>query len=136
MLERLARDKHSSLILKSVNYGRKKFYSTGSRVSFCRVSWRHFHTCCFRGEWWWWCCWCWWYCCCCCWWYFRLEDFSLAAASATALRAASGIAPYSVMAGDDLRRAYMLGFAGAGSSDGECDVCWWLDDDLAFREDF
>jgi hypothetical protein len=28
-LERLARDKHSSLLRKSVNYGRKKFYSTG-----------------------------------------------------------------------------------------------------------
>jgi hypothetical protein len=28
-LERLARDKHSSLLLKSVNYGRNKFYSTG-----------------------------------------------------------------------------------------------------------
>ncbi len=27
--ERLARDKHSSLLQKSVNYGRKKFYSTG-----------------------------------------------------------------------------------------------------------
>ncbi len=26
---RLARDKHSSLLRKSVNYGRKKFYSTG-----------------------------------------------------------------------------------------------------------
>jgi hypothetical protein len=29
-LERLARDKHSSLLRKSVNYGRKKFYSTGA----------------------------------------------------------------------------------------------------------
>ncbi len=28
-LERLARDKHSSLLRKSVNYGSKKFYSTG-----------------------------------------------------------------------------------------------------------
>ncbi len=28
-LERLARDKHSSLLRKSVTYGRKKFYSTG-----------------------------------------------------------------------------------------------------------
>jgi hypothetical protein len=28
-LERLARDKHSSLLRKYVNYGRKKFYSTG-----------------------------------------------------------------------------------------------------------
>ncbi len=31
MLERLTRDKHSSLLQKSVNYGRKKFYSTGPR---------------------------------------------------------------------------------------------------------
>ncbi len=28
-LQRLARDKHSSLLRKSVNYDRKKFYSTG-----------------------------------------------------------------------------------------------------------
>ena len=28
-LERLAKDKHSSLLRKSVNYGRKKFYSKG-----------------------------------------------------------------------------------------------------------
>ncbi len=28
-LERLARDKHSSLLRKSANYGCKKFYSTG-----------------------------------------------------------------------------------------------------------
>jgi hypothetical protein len=28
-LDRLARDKHSSLLLKSVNYGLKRFYSTG-----------------------------------------------------------------------------------------------------------
>jgi len=28
-LKSLARDKHSSLLRKSVNYGRKKFYSTG-----------------------------------------------------------------------------------------------------------
>ncbi len=28
MLERLARDKHSNLLQKSVNYGRKRFYST------------------------------------------------------------------------------------------------------------
>jgi hypothetical protein len=28
-LERLARDKHASLLRKSVNYVRKKFYSTG-----------------------------------------------------------------------------------------------------------
>ncbi len=28
-LERLARNKHTSLLRKSVNYGRKKFYSTG-----------------------------------------------------------------------------------------------------------
>ncbi len=32
-LERLARDKHSSLLQRSVNYGRKRFYSTGSRAS-------------------------------------------------------------------------------------------------------
>jgi len=30
-LERLARDKHSSLLRKFVNYYRKKFYSTGPR---------------------------------------------------------------------------------------------------------
>ncbi len=30
-LERLAKDKHSSLIQKSVSYGRKIFYSTGPR---------------------------------------------------------------------------------------------------------
>jgi hypothetical protein len=29
-MERLPRDKHSSLLRKSVNYDRKKFYSTGS----------------------------------------------------------------------------------------------------------
>jgi hypothetical protein len=29
MLKRLANDKHSSLIRSSVNYGSKKFYSTG-----------------------------------------------------------------------------------------------------------
>ncbi len=29
-LERLARDKHSGLLRKSVNYGRNKFYDTGS----------------------------------------------------------------------------------------------------------
>ncbi len=28
---RLARDRHSSLLRKSVNYGRKKFYSTGAK---------------------------------------------------------------------------------------------------------
>jgi hypothetical protein len=33
LLERLARDKHSSLLRKSVNYGRKKDYSTGPRVA-------------------------------------------------------------------------------------------------------
>jgi hypothetical protein len=33
ILERLARDKHPSLLQKSVNYGRKKFYSTGPGVS-------------------------------------------------------------------------------------------------------
>ncbi len=32
-LERLAKDKHSSLLRKSVNYGRSKFYDTGSRSS-------------------------------------------------------------------------------------------------------
>ena len=32
-LERLARDKHSGLLLKSVNYGRNKFYDTGPRFS-------------------------------------------------------------------------------------------------------
>jgi hypothetical protein len=31
-LERLARDKHSSLLRKYVNYGNKKFYSAGPRV--------------------------------------------------------------------------------------------------------
>ncbi len=30
-LERFTREKHSSLLQKSVNYGRKKFYSTGPR---------------------------------------------------------------------------------------------------------
>jgi hypothetical protein len=30
-LERLARDKHSSLLRKSVNYGQKKFYNIGPR---------------------------------------------------------------------------------------------------------
>ncbi len=30
-MERLAKDKHSSLLRKSVNYVRKKFYSTGPR---------------------------------------------------------------------------------------------------------
>ena len=30
-LERLARDKHSSLLRKSVNYGHKKFYNTSPR---------------------------------------------------------------------------------------------------------
>jgi hypothetical protein len=33
MLKKLARDKHSSLLRISVNYGRKKFYKTGPRVS-------------------------------------------------------------------------------------------------------
>jgi hypothetical protein len=32
-LERLARDKHSSLLRKSVHYGGKKFYSTGPRMA-------------------------------------------------------------------------------------------------------
>ncbi len=31
MLERLAKDKHSSLLRKSVNYGQKKFYNIGPR---------------------------------------------------------------------------------------------------------
>ncbi len=31
-LERLARGKHSSLLRKSVNYGRNKFYSTGPKA--------------------------------------------------------------------------------------------------------
>ncbi len=31
MLEKLAREKRSSLLRKSVNYGYKKFYSTGLR---------------------------------------------------------------------------------------------------------
>jgi hypothetical protein len=31
-LERRAKDKHSSLLRKSVNYDRKKFYSTGPRM--------------------------------------------------------------------------------------------------------
>jgi hypothetical protein len=31
MLERRARDKHSSLLRKSVNYGRTKFYNIGPR---------------------------------------------------------------------------------------------------------
>jgi hypothetical protein len=34
MLEKLARDKHSSLLQKSVKYGQKRFYNTGSRKSF------------------------------------------------------------------------------------------------------
>jgi hypothetical protein len=33
-LEKLARDKHSSLLRKSVNYGRNKFYSTGPKMAF------------------------------------------------------------------------------------------------------
>ncbi len=36
LLERFARDKHSSLLRKLVNYGRKKFYRIGPR-SGCRV---------------------------------------------------------------------------------------------------
>ena len=58
------------------------------------------------------------------------------AASAAAMRAANGMAPNSVMAGDDLRRAYMLGFVGAGRNDVACDVDWWPDDDLELRGDF
>jgi hypothetical protein len=34
MLERLAKVKHSSLLQKSVNYGRKKFFSTGPWAEF------------------------------------------------------------------------------------------------------
>jgi hypothetical protein len=37
MLERLARGKHSSLLQKSVNYGCKKFYSTGPCLLNCVV---------------------------------------------------------------------------------------------------
>jgi hypothetical protein len=33
-LERLARDKHSSLLRKSVNYISKKFYSTGQKAEY------------------------------------------------------------------------------------------------------
>jgi hypothetical protein len=33
-LERLARDKHSSLLQKTVNYGRKKFYNIGPRQDY------------------------------------------------------------------------------------------------------
>ena len=33
-MERLAKDKHSSLLKKSINYGRKKFYSTGPRLAY------------------------------------------------------------------------------------------------------
>jgi hypothetical protein len=32
MLERLAKDKHYSSLQKSINYGGKKFYSTGPRA--------------------------------------------------------------------------------------------------------
>ncbi len=35
-LEKLAMDKHSSLLQKSVNYGGNKFYSTGPGVS-CKI---------------------------------------------------------------------------------------------------
>ena len=61
------------------------------------------------------------------------------AASAAAIRAAKGMAPNSVMAGDDLRRAYMLGLVGAGNSDVACDdddVDGWPDDDFELRGDF
>ncbi len=34
----LARDKHSSLLRKSVNYGRKKFYSIGPRMKMAFIS--------------------------------------------------------------------------------------------------
>jgi hypothetical protein len=34
MLERLARDKHASLLRKSVNYSHKKFLSTGPYLGF------------------------------------------------------------------------------------------------------
>jgi hypothetical protein len=33
MLDRRARDKHSSLLRKSVNYGQKKFNNIGARVN-------------------------------------------------------------------------------------------------------
>ncbi len=33
-MERIARDKHSSLLRKSVNYGREKFYRIGPRCQF------------------------------------------------------------------------------------------------------
>ncbi len=36
-LERLARDKHFSLLRESVNYDRKKFYSTGPRCKCCKT---------------------------------------------------------------------------------------------------
>jgi hypothetical protein len=34
-LERIARDKHSSLLRKFVNYGQKKFYNIGHRKKMC-----------------------------------------------------------------------------------------------------
>jgi hypothetical protein len=37
-LEKLARDKHSSLLQKSVNYGCKKLYSTGPRLESLRTN--------------------------------------------------------------------------------------------------
>ncbi len=36
-LERLPRDNHSSLLRKSVNYNRKTFYSTGTRVNVIKL---------------------------------------------------------------------------------------------------
>jgi hypothetical protein len=35
-LERLARDKHSSLLRTLINYGRKKFYNIGPRANVIR----------------------------------------------------------------------------------------------------
>jgi hypothetical protein len=36
-LERLARDKHSSLLRTFVNYGHKKFYKIGSRQNLAKI---------------------------------------------------------------------------------------------------
>jgi hypothetical protein len=40
MLERRARDKHSSLLQKFVNYGQKKFHNIGPRCTFPFLEWR------------------------------------------------------------------------------------------------
>jgi hypothetical protein len=45
-LERLARDKHSSLLRKSGNYGCKKFYSTGPFKIFSNVKLIFFSSSC------------------------------------------------------------------------------------------